>query len=105
MSPETPLLRAVPQGPVLGPLLFSLYTRQVAELIQKFCIDYHFFADDSELHSCLPTESESALKAIKNVESCYHEIKNLMLKNKLKLNEQKTEVFLCGRPTRRESVC
>ena len=55
LSVETPLVCGVPQGSVLGPLLFSVYTKQLAELIQKFCIDYHFFADDSELYSCLPT--------------------------------------------------
>ena len=63
-----------------------------------------FFADDSELYSCLPTERESALRAIGNVEFCCHEIKRWMMKNKLKLNEQKAEVLLCGPPSRRESV-
>ena len=60
LSAETPLLCGVPQGLVLRPLLFSLYTWQLADLIDKFCIDYHFFADDSELYSCLPTEPECA---------------------------------------------
>ena len=80
---------------MLGPLLFSLYTRQLADLIGKFYIDYHFFADDSELYSCLPTEPESALSAFRNIEFCYRQIKIWTMKNKLKLNEQKTEVLLC----------
>ena len=68
LSAEMPLLHGVPQGSVIGPLLFSLYTRQLAELIDKFCIDNHFFADDSKLYSCLPTEPESALSVLRNVE-------------------------------------
>ena len=67
-----------------------------------------FFADDSEIQSCLPTESESALKAIGDVEfcccCCSQEIKKWMMKNKLNPSEQKSEVGLCGPPSRRESV-
>ena len=64
-SVETPLLFGAPQGSVLGPLLFSLYTRQLAELSQKYAI-----VDDSELSSCLAVERESVLQAILNMETC-----------------------------------
>ena len=49
-SAETPLLCVMQKGLVLGPLLFSLYIRQLAEFVQKHSIDYHLFADDSEFY-------------------------------------------------------
>ena len=55
---EAPLLCGVSQGSVLGLLLFSLYTKQLDEFIQKHSIDYLLFADDSGLYSCLPVERE-----------------------------------------------
>ena len=67
LSLETPLLCRAVQGSVLGPLLFSLYTRQFTELTQTFCIDYHFFLDYSKLYSFLSTKRKFALKAIKKV--------------------------------------
>ena len=54
------------------------------------------FADDTELYSSSPNDPTDAHLKLQNIEQCCSEIKNLMDKNKLKFNETKTEVLLCG---------
>ena len=87
---KTPrLVCGVPQGSVLDRYFFflcflfvSLYTRQLAELINKFCIEYHFLLLLLTIPSCTPV-------TLRNIESCCMPIKTWMMKNKLKLNGRK----------------
>jgi hypothetical protein len=102
LSDESTLRYGVPQGSVLGPLLFSLYTCQLAKVIEQFKVNYHFFADDSQLYSCLPSQRQAALKAFENIEACCLAVKKWMTQNKLKQNDSKTEVLVCGPKQRRE---
>ena len=93
-SDPKPLLFGVPQGSVLGPLLFSLYVQPLSDIIEGHNCDYHKYADDTELSKSAKAEAfDGARLCVKN---CVNDILCWMDSNKLKLNTDKTEVLAVG---------
>ena len=55
-DPQT-LTCGIPQGSVLGSLLFILYTSPLSKLISSSSVDHHFYADDTQLFISLSHHS------------------------------------------------
>ena len=91
LSKPLPLKYGVPQGSVLGPVLFTLYSQPLSDVISKHNCDHHKYADDTQLEKCAPPLDLPVV--LKELELCISSIKQWMLSNKLKLNDDKTEVL------------
>ena len=82
----------VPQGSVLGPILFILSTQPLTSVILTHPVSHMLYADDTQVYKSF--DLDDCLPCIPCVEKYVSDVKAWMMSNKFQMAEDKMDVLL-----------
>ncbi|PIK47658.1 hypothetical protein BSL78_15465 [Apostichopus japonicus] len=91
LSKDVTLATGVPQGSVLGPLLYTLYVAPLHDLIISANMQTVIYADDIQLFTSFHPDHCS--DAIQKIQNCIADVKSWAISNNLFINDSKTEIL------------
>ena len=92
----------VPQGSVLGPFLFCLYTTSISKIITTHDVSHQMYGDDTQVY--IELSQSDTHKSISSLSDCLTDISIWMKSSKLKLNSDKTEFIIIGTKQQRHKL-
>ena len=87
-SEPVPLSQGVPQGSVIDPTAYTMYTKSLGDIIEHHGLQYHIQADDIHIYVPLSHPCD-----IERLELCLKDLYAWLTTNNLKLNSSKTELL------------
>ena len=102
MSDFASLLCGVSQGSVLGPMKFCLYLLPLGAILRHHNIGYHIYAEDTQLY--ISFKCKDPLESLTKLNMCISDIQVWMIKNKLKINDSKTEFIIFRSPLLKQNL-
>ena len=98
LSSRNILLFGVPQGSLLGPILFILYTKDLKRIAASYGLTIQLYADDSQLYIAFEVDDTNGTSVnLQLIEQCLDEIKRWMIQHFMKLNENKTQFVVLAK--------